>query len=113
MMRTLCFLLLFWAFAVKAQDFLPATEDIPLMSGLYQVEETATFDSPSEKMTLISALSNEKSEKIQKFYHQVLTNLGWRSVRNNHFTRGHDTLTLELTPMDKKISIQFTLVQKN
>ena len=57
---TFGFVLLFGGI-VFAQDFLPATEDIPLMDGFYQVEETATFDSPSEKMTIISAVSQKKS----------------------------------------------------
>ena len=95
-----------------AQGFLPAAEDVPLMDGLYQVEETATFDSPSEKMTIISALSQKKPAEITRFYHQVLTNLGWTALKNNHYARGSDTLTLEITP-GKENTIQFTLVQKN
>jgi len=105
--------LILWASVVCAQDFLPATEDVPLMQGLYQVEETATFDSPSEKMTLISAASHEKPEKIQRFYRQVLTNLGWVVIRGNDYKRGNDTLSLELTPTGKETILQFTLVQKN
>lgn len=105
--------LILWASMVCAQDFLPATEDVPLMQGLYQVEETATFDSPSEKMTLISAASHEKPEQIKRFYRQVLTNLGWVVVRDNNYKRGNDTLSLELTPTGKETILQFTLVQKN
>lgn len=97
---------------VYAQDFLPATDDIPLMAGLYQVEETATFDSPSEKMAIVFAVSKEKPEQITRYYRQVLTNLGWTEQKNNRYVRGSDTLTLEITT-DKETSVQFTLVQKN
>lgn len=106
-------LFLLCAGTALAQEFLPSTEDIPLMSGLYQVEENATFDSPSERMSLISAKTHEKPAQVQQFYHQVLTNLGWTVVQNNHYTRGNDTLTLELTPTKSETTLQFTLVQKN
>ena len=83
------------------------------MSGFYQVEENATFDSPSEKMTLISALTHEKPAKVKQFYHQVLTNLGWTRRKENLFVRGSDTLSLDFTPKGKETAVQFTLVQKN
>ena len=97
---------------VFAQDFLPATDDIPLMDGLYQVEETATFDSPSEKMTIISTISKKNASEITRYYRQVLVNLGWTAQNNNHYVRGADTLVIEITA-GKENSIQFTLVQKN
>ena len=97
---------------VLAQDFLPATEDVPLMDGLYQVEETATFDTPSEKMTIISALTHKTPQQIKSYYRQVLTNLGWTARKDTDYIRGSDTLTLEIT-QGSKTSIQFTLVQKN
>ena len=108
---TFVFVLL-WGTIVWAQGFLPATDDIPLMDGLYQVEETATFDSPAEKMTIISALSTKNSAEITRFYRQVLVNLGWTAQKNNHYIRATDTLTIEITP-GKETIIQFTLVQKN
>ena len=104
---------LLWASVVGAQDFLPATDDVPLMDGLYQVEENATFDSPSEKMTIISAMTREKPVTVMRFYRQVLINLGWQAKGKNHFIRGSDTLVLELTSMGQETAIQFTLVQKN
>lgn len=112
-MRFLAFIFTFlWIGLVQAQDFLPSTEDIPLMDGLYQVEETATFDSPSEKMTIISAMSRQKPAEITRYYRQVLVNLGWTAQKNNHYVRGSDTLTLEITS-GKESTLQFTLVQKN
>lgn len=101
-----------WIGIVQAQNFLPSTEDIPLMEGLYQVEETATFDSPSEKMTIISAMSRRKPAEITRYYRQVLINLGWTPQKNNHYVRGSDTLTLEIVS-GKENTLQFTLIQKN
>ena len=108
---TVAFVLL-WSCHLWAQDFLPATDDVPLMEGLYQVEETATFDSPSEKMTIISALSKKTPIQISRYYRQVLMNLGWQAKGKNHYIRSSDTLTLEITA-GKETAIQFKLVQKN
>ena len=83
------------------------------MKGLYSVEETATFDSPSEKMVLISAQTKKTQKQVKDFYRQTLTNLGWSFLRDNHYVRGLDTLSMELTQKSDVLTIQFTLVQKN
>lgn len=106
-------LALFVSTTAMAQSFLPATDDVPLMKGLYSVEETATFDSPSEKMVLISAQTDKTQKQVKDFYRQTLTNLGWTVSGDNQYVRGSDTLTMELTPKDSILSVQFTLVQKN
>ena len=96
-----------------AQDFLPATDDVPLMTGLYSVEEVATFDNPSEKMVLITAQTDKNPDSVKSFYRQTLQNLGWTVLKNDNYVRGSDTLTMELTTDNKTTTIQFTLVQKN
>lgn len=96
-----------------AQGFLPAMDDVPMMEGLYSVEEIATFDNPSEKMVIISAQTDKAAKEVKNFYRQTLTNLGWSYLRENNYVRGSDSLTLELTPDSKVTNIQFTLVQKN
>lgn len=104
---------IFFCATLMAQSFLPATDDVPLMKGLYSVEETATFDSPSEKMVLISAQTQKTPKQVKDFYRQTLTNLGWSFLRDNHYVRGLDTLSMELTQKSDVLMIQFTLVQKN
>lgn len=113
MKKCLICLALFVSTTTMAQSFLPATDDIPLMKGLYSVEETATFDSPSEKMVLISAQTKKTPQQVKDFYRQTLTNLGWTVSGDNHYVRGLDTLSMELTQKSDVLTIQFTLVQKN
>ena len=112
-MRYFLFILVFWAVPALAQSFLPGTEDIPLMAGLTQVEETASFDSPAERMVLISAQTNASKTDVLKFYKQSLVNLGWQVKKADLFERGSDSLIIEITPNGKINQIQFRLSQRN
>jgi len=106
-------LLLFWIMPAFAQSFLPGTEDIPLMKGLTQVEETASFDSPAERMVLISAQTSKSKADILKFYKQTLANLGWQAKKADQFERGSDSLSIEIVPNGQINQIQFRLSQRN
>ena len=112
-MRYLALLFVFWASMAYAQLFLPGTEDIPQMEGLKKVEETASFDNPSERMVLIGAETIATKEEILKFYKQTLINLGWREVSFDTFERGTDTFSIEIIPLVDKNQIQFRLSQSN
>ena len=112
-MRYCAILLLCWIMPALAQSFLPGTEDIPLMNGLIQVEETASFDSPEERMVLIGAQTNKTRAEILKFYKQTLINLGWQAKKEGAFERGSDSLFIEITPNGKANQIQFRLSQRN
>ena len=104
---------LMWIFPVMAQNFLPKTEDIPLMDGLEQVEETASFDNPTERMVLISAQTSLSPQKIENFYKKTLKNLGWTQKAPNVFVRGNDSFSLKLSPKGQTTHIQFRLSQRN
>ena len=112
-MRYFSILLFCWILPVFAQSFLPGTEDIPLMNGLTQVEETASFDNPAERMVLIGAQTNKTRAEILKFYKQTLINLGWHVQNEGKFERGNDSLFIEITPSGKVNQIQFRLSQRN
>ena len=112
-MKILLFLLGLWILPVMAQNFLPGTEDIPLMDGLTQVEETASFDNPSERMVLISAQTSLPPKKVQAFYSQSLKNLGWTEVKPNVFERGSDSFSLEILKQGKMFQLQFRLSERN
>lgn len=101
-----------FVFPVWAQ-FLPGTEDIPLMDGLVNVEETASFDNPSERMVLISAETKLSSQKVFSFYKQTLSNLGWQEVKPNSFKRGSDSFFIEIVPSSSMKQVQFRLSQSN
>ena len=90
--------------------FLRSMDDVPLMEGLTQVEETATFDQPDEKMVIVNAVTQESTQEVSQFYHQTLVNLGWNVILKDHYLRGKDTLTLEFSNSGKQAGVQFTLV---
>lgn len=110
-----CFFLFFLLSILPAfgQSFLPGTEDIPLLDGLRQVEETASFDNPSERMVLISAQTQLSRHEVLTFYRQTLANLGWKEKSSGKFERGNDTLFIEITSDGKRNQIQFRLSQRN
>ena len=111
-MKKLLLLFCLFTFPVGAQ-FLPGTEDVPLMDGLESVEETASFDNPSERMVLISAETKLSSKKILSFYKQTLNNLGWQEIKPSHFKRGNDSFFIEITPSSPMNQVQFRLSQSN
>ena len=106
-------LFLIWSLPVFAQEFLPGTEDVPLMEGLTKVEETASFDNPAERMVLVNAETTLKPATVFKFYQKSLVNLGWKETRPHYFERGSDSLLIEITSGQKSHLIQFQLSQVN
>ena len=112
-MRFWLALILLFALPVQAQTFLPGTEDIPQMNGLQGVEETASFDSPSERMVLIGAQTKLPVKKVLQFYKETLTNLGWIEKVKGQFERGNDSFSIEITPAKDSAQIQFRLSQRN
>lgn len=101
------------ALQVRAQSFFPQTEDIPQMPGLSQVEEVANFDSPQERLLILTAMSTKSISETEKYYHQTLKNLGWKAVQKNLYKRQNDSLQLDLSAPKGKTFIQFTLTQRN
>ncbi len=112
-MRYFVALLLAFSVSAMAQVFLPGTEDIPLMKGLKNVEETASFDNPSERMVLIGAETRLSEKEVLSFYRKSLSNLGWREIRSNYFERGTDSLSIEIAPSKQGNQVQFKLSQVN
>ena len=105
--------LLVWIFPARAEDFLPGTEDIPLMEGLEQVEEDASFDAPEERMVLVNARTTLPPARVALFYRRALRNLGWKEIKQNQFERGSDSFTINIMPRGRISQIQFRLSQEN
>lgn len=114
-MKKIAFILalFLFSFQLKAQEFLPFTEDIPQMEGLMDVEEVANFDNPTEKLLILNAKTTLSEKEVLKFYNATLNNLGWNQQGKNTFKRGKDTLQIECHTEGKNLSVQFTLTQKN
>ena len=87
-MKKSFFVLLFFccfSFSGMATDsvFMSGFEDLPLMNGLKQSEDTAlTFDSPGGRIIEAYAQSDEiEKQKIMDFYDKTLPQLGWTRLK--------------------------------
>ena len=94
-------------------------EDLPLMDGLKQAEDTAvSFDTPSGRIIEAYAQSNTISkQKITDFYNKTLPQLGWSRVSGKgkavsvSYTREGEVLTISVddgTPA----SVRFELMTR-
>ena len=94
-------------------------EDLPLMDGLKQAEDTAvSFDAPSGRIIEAYAQSNEIGRsKIKDFYNKTLPQLGWKKLSGKSkdssvsYAREGEVLTISIddgTPM----SVRFELMTR-
>lgn len=94
-------------------------EDLPLMDGLKQAEDTAvSFDAPSGRIIEAYAQSGETGKrKIADFYKKTLPQLGWKrlsaskSVSPVSYAREGEVLTISIddgTPA----SVRFELMTR-
>ena len=94
-------------------------EDLPLMDGLKQAEDTAvSFDAPSGRIIEAYAQSSEIGRsKITDFYNKTLPQLGWKrlSKKNKNssvsYAREGEVLTISIdsgTP----VSVRFELMTR-
>ncbi|MBR1944767.1 MAG: hypothetical protein IJ846_00525 [Alphaproteobacteria bacterium] len=99
--------------------FMSGFEDLPLMDGLKQAEDTAvSFDTPSGRIIEAYAQSNTISkQKITDFYNKTLPQLGWSRVSGKgkaasvSYTREGEVLTISVddgTPA----SVRFELMTR-
>ena len=111
-MRLLSFILcLCFSFAVWA-DFLPQTDDIPLMDGLTlkQTEDVA-FDTPAGQILVLEATTRNTPDSVRTFYAQSLTALGWSWKKKDTYVRGADTLELSF-PTPNTVRFDITLANR-
>jgi len=82
-----------------AQDnrFVAGFEDLPLMPGLEQGEDSGTvFDSPSGRVIEAYAEGPVSPADVDAFYAKTLPQLGWRQVSERRYHREGEIL--EITP---------------
>jgi len=90
-------------------DFLPTTDDIPLMPGI-TLSETSdfSFDTPAGQILGFDGTTNKTADSIRAFYHETLTSLGWQKVRTDFYQRGTDTFQLSF-PKEKAVRFDIML----
>src|ERR1700679_3441774 len=94
--RILVLLLLLAPLPAFAADFVPGTEDVPVMKGLKQVTDSAmVFDKPQGRIVEAQFHGKLKRHQIEDFYAVTLPQLGWKPSATDSWQREDETLHLE------------------
>lgn len=95
-----------------AYGFLHGMEDIPLMTGLYEIpEETLVFDKPEGRIVHAAAASeNAGKREIESFYNNTLPRMGWRSAGAGAFVRQGEELQISVQQNEGYSLVMFTVL---
>jgi hypothetical protein len=98
--------------SARAQQFVPGTEDVPLMRELAPVKDSdIVFDKPEGRIIEASARGKVTKAAVRSFYASTLPQLGWK-VSGESWTRETETLHLDYAGHDGDLWVTFTLVPK-
>jgi len=87
------------ALPARADGFVSAIDDLPLMPGLSEIDgRTMAFDSAQGRIVEAFAAGPLAPGAVRAFYVETLPQLGWRRVRPDTFTREGEILRLEFLP---------------
>ena len=98
--------------SAHAQQFVPGTEDVPLMKELAPVKGTdLVFDKPEGRIIEASARGKVTKAAVRSFYASTLPQLGWKPSGES-WTRETETLHLDISGRDGDLWVTFTLLPK-
>ena len=101
-----------FAATADAQQFVPGTEDVPLMKELAPVKDSdVVFDKPEGRIIEASAHGKVTRAAVRGFYASTLPQLGWKPSGES-WTRESETLRLDISGRDGDIRVTFTLLPK-
>jgi hypothetical protein len=114
--RALLLLLLLSLAAVvpaAAEEYVPGTEDLPLMPGLKPVlNSDIVFDKPEGRIVEARASGATTRAKVEDFYAASLPALGWKPAGRDHWQRDAEQLRLDFADSSGKLAVGFTLSPK-
>lgn len=95
----------------SAQEFVPGSEDVPLLSGLIANEQdTIIFDSPTGRIVEAFAAGLVSRQAVTAFYTDTLPALGWsREGTALSFRREEERLTVDIFEAEGSLTVRFTL----
>ena len=98
--------------AARAQQFVPGTEDVPLMRELAPIKDSdIVFDKPEGRIIEASARGKVTKAAVKNFYASTLPELGWKASGES-WTREMETLHLDFSGRDGDLWVTFTLLPK-
>jgi hypothetical protein len=113
MRRILALLLALAAFPALAEDFVPGTEDLPLMPGLVAVANSGVvFDKPQGRIVEAQAKGKVKRDAVERFYGETLPALGWENAGRQRWRREKEALAIDIKGRDGAITVGFTLTPR-
>lgn len=91
--------------------FSRAIEDLPLMSGLEETEESFRFETARGRIAGAVAQGEVDAGAVAAFYLQTLPELGWRRGPDHGlvFWRGAERLDITVAPQDEGARVTFSL----
>ena len=103
-------LLLIFAAPAAAQEFLSVSPDLPLMTGLSEVEEEAVvFDKPEGRIVEAYAIGAVSQDAVIAFYRETLPQLGWAATGPASYVREGEALVMSFTPGTSSLTVRFSL----
>jgi hypothetical protein len=75
-------------------DTISFIDDIPLMETMnVEPEFSFSFDSPSGRIIILIATSDDKKESVAQFYDEVMPQFGWM-IKDSEYVRGPEKFQL-------------------
>ncbi len=75
-------------------DNISFIDDIPVMETMnVEPEFSFSFDSPSGRIIILIATSDDKKESVAQFYDEVMPQLGWM-IKDSEYVRGPEKFQL-------------------
>ncbi len=94
----------------RADEFVPGTEDLPLMPGLALIDGSSlVFDKPEGRIVEAQAKGKLARYDVTRFYAQTLPQLGWNAAGTNLWRREGERLKLDYRGPDGNLTVGFTL----
>ncbi len=108
----LCTVLL--AAGARAQGYLAALEDVPLMPGLAEVQSAGVeFEAATGRIVEALATGTKRPGvdrgAVLAFYGATLPSLGWRPVNPASFVREAEVLELAVEETPERVTVRFGL----
>ena len=105
--------LLLTAPIAHAQDFVPGTDDLPLMKELVTVDGSGiVFNKPEGRIVQATARGKVSISAVRGFYGETLPQLGWNAASVDTWTREAETLHLDFAEHGGDLWVTFSLVPR-
>jgi hypothetical protein len=98
------------ALAGEAGKFVSGLEDLPLMPGLNEVDQSGVvFDKPGGRIVESVATGRTRADQVYAFYANALPQLGWRILARGRFVREGEQLHIRTESGGGALIVRFSI----